>query len=73
MIKTKYEASIGADVIIVTGAAGAGKSSLIKSITGHDVYESSSLKSGKLFHNLKCDQSLFDCFKELRRLRLFLL
>jgi len=39
--------SVGAEVIIVTGAGGVGKSSLIQSITGHDVYVGNTLESGK--------------------------
>lgn len=39
--------SAGADLFIVTGCAGAGKSSFIKCITGEDVYVGSTLSSGK--------------------------
>lgn len=39
--------SAGADLFIVTGCTGVGKSSFIKSITGEDVYVGSTLSSGK--------------------------
>ncbi|KAH2485673.1 hypothetical protein KXV28_001211 [Aspergillus fumigatus] len=39
-------AHIGADLFIVTGSAGVGKSSFIKAITGEDVYIGSTLESG---------------------------
>lgn len=38
---------MGADLFIVVGDGGVGKSSLIKSITSEDVYISSTLESGK--------------------------
>ncbi|KAF2019465.1 hypothetical protein BU24DRAFT_340628 [Aaosphaeria arxii CBS 175.79] len=39
-------ANMGADLIIVTGATGVGKSAFIKSVTGSNVYVSSTLQSG---------------------------
>ncbi|KAH1552461.1 hypothetical protein LV164_007917 [Aspergillus fumigatus] len=40
-------AHMGADLFIVTGSAGVGKSSFIKEITGEDVYIGSTLESGE--------------------------
>ncbi|ORY17427.1 P-loop containing nucleoside triphosphate hydrolase protein [Clohesyomyces aquaticus] len=41
-----FKKHAGADLIIVTGPAGVGKSSLIKCVTGRDLYIASTLKSG---------------------------
>lgn len=45
--------SLGADLFIVTGPAGVGKSSFIKSVTGEDVYIGSTLESGMYHYCLK--------------------
>lgn len=40
------EKYLGVDLIIVTGPAGTGKSSFIKSVTGNEIYTASTLESG---------------------------